>query len=306
MKDSKDKSTEPKATSKENIEWVLTTVFHLPRFWLIAGVIFIILSMFTVSWAPSKEASASFQVTGTTAIFLALLWLPSLLRVFALAGGGIKTPAGEINTGEGIDKLLTLLKQDTLGILISETTTAEERAAPGEKAKAGELRQQLETAYVSRIPMGQINNELAQLVEQYKQVRASMPSGDERTFQMESIVGRMRAIISQTKLSLNEIDAYLRSDDIGERLLGLSYVQSSGDERHFEQVAQIIGDPQSAFEQYQALRAVLETISHLNKSQRLALREILTKQRNYNENKGQWIKRGTDRYWLSNRILDRL
>src|SRR5581483_5227080 len=102
-----------------------------------------------------------------------------------------------------------------------------------EKAKAGELRQQLETAYESRIPMGQINNELAQLVEQYKQVRASMPSGDERTFQMESIVGRMRAIISQTKLSLNEIDAYLRSDDIGERLLGLSYVQSSGDERHF-------------------------------------------------------------------------
>jgi len=306
MKDSKEKSAELKAISKGNVEWVLTTVFNLPKFWLIASTIFIILSMFNVSWTPPKEASATFQVTGTTAIFLALLWLPSLLRVFALAGGGIKTPAGEINTGKGMSELLALLKQDTLGILISETATAEERAAPGEKAKAGEFRQQLETAYISRIPVGQRNNELTQLVEQYKQIRASMPYGGERTFQMESLVGRMRAIISQTKLLPNEVDAYLHSDDIGERLLGLACVQLNGDGQHFEQVAQIIDNPKSAFEQYQALRAVLETISRLNKSQRQTLSEILTKQQNYNRDKGQWIKRGTDRYWLSNRILNRL
>jgi hypothetical protein len=113
----------------------------------------------------------------------------------------------------------------------------------------------------------------------------------------------MRAIVSQANLSFNDINTYLQSSDEGERLLGISYVQWGGDERHFEQIVQIADDPKSAFEQYQVLRAIQKMLPHLSKTQKRHLQEVLIKQRDYNPGKNQWIKRGTDRDLLSNRIL---
>ena len=300
-----ERAAEQKPIPKGTIEWMLKAALHLPKFWLIISIIFIFLSLFNISWVPLKSLSISFQVTSATAVFLALTWLPALIRVFALVGGGIKTPAGEF-TSSGLTTLLSQLKQETLGVLISETTTAEEKVPLEEKAKTSRIRQELEEAYVSRIPPGQIHEQLAQLVERYKQLRTSMRSGPERTFQMESVMGGIRAIVSKTRLSLNEMIAYLQSNDEGKRLVGISSIQLNGDERYFDYVVQMLNDPQSAFEQYQVLRAVQKMLPYLNQTQKYRLKEVLIKQRDYEPNKKQWIMPGSDRDWLSTRILSTL
>jgi hypothetical protein len=51
--------------------------------------------MVDAAWTSTTGLSLTFHVTTITALFFALIWLPALLRVFALLGGGIKTPFGE-------------------------------------------------------------------------------------------------------------------------------------------------------------------------------------------------------------------
>ncbi|GCE27550.1 hypothetical protein KDA_30340 [Dictyobacter alpinus] len=58
-----------------------------------------VLRTFNITWnnAP-KGLAIAFQITPTTALSFALLWLPALLRIFTLLGGGLKTPAGELSS----------------------------------------------------------------------------------------------------------------------------------------------------------------------------------------------------------------
>lgn len=67
--------------SKDAVEWLLRRIIQLPKNWLIISCIFIFLSAFEVNW--NKELSVKFHVTTNTAIFLALLWLPSILKIFS-------------------------------------------------------------------------------------------------------------------------------------------------------------------------------------------------------------------------------
>src|SRR5438477_13212007 len=108
-----EKAIHHKPISKETVEWLMITVLRLPKYWIIISILFVLLSVFDLSWTGKTGFSLSFQISSTTAIFLALMWLPALLKVFALVGGGIKTPAGEI-TGLGMTDLLQSLDSETL------------------------------------------------------------------------------------------------------------------------------------------------------------------------------------------------
>jgi hypothetical protein len=88
MNNQVDSSANNQQISKDAVEWLLRRIIQLPKNWLIISCIFIFLSAFEVSW--NKELSIKFQVTTNTAIFLALLWLPSILKIFALTGGAVK------------------------------------------------------------------------------------------------------------------------------------------------------------------------------------------------------------------------
>src|SRR5262249_50807174 len=163
--------------------------------WLVVIGFLTLLSMLNLAWVPSKGLSFTFQVTSITAVVIALTWLPALLRVFALVGGGIKTPVGEV-TSSGLGTLAQSLDQETLGVLITRTARAEEHVAPQQQAEARQIRHELEEAYVSRIPHGQAHEQLVELMQRYKELRAKMPPGSERTFQLEAVIGGMRALAS--------------------------------------------------------------------------------------------------------------
>jgi hypothetical protein len=123
---------------------------------------------------------------------------------------------------------------------------------------------------------------------------------------MSSLAERMRALAPRVEFSHSEINSFLQStrmQEEGRRLLGLAIIRISGDANYFPQVLQIIDDPHSAFEQWQALRAMEQMMPSLKRVQKQSLQQILNKQRNYDVTKKQWIYPDSDRGWLSSTLL---
>ena len=66
-----------------------------PRPWLAAIGVAAALSIFEVTRTAAGALIVTARLTTTTVILVALFWLPFLLKVLALTGGGLKTVAGE-------------------------------------------------------------------------------------------------------------------------------------------------------------------------------------------------------------------
>ncbi|MEC4881401.1 MAG: hypothetical protein SAL70_08640 [Scytonema sp. PMC 1070.18] len=289
--------------SIQAVEWLLKQIIDIPKKWIIISIIFILLSTIQITWG--KEKSFQFKVNSTTAIFLALTWLPSVLKIFALTGGAVKTPAGEI-TGSSMMPMLRSLTPDSLGFLIEQTKLAEEAAPPQQQLEMRQIRQEWQKEYASRIPASEARELLEKLAQQYKEIRISMPSGSKRTFEMESVAGRMRALASQINFSEKEVLDLLQSQDQGKRLLGLSIAEWSGEPTYFAPVLHMISHSETAFEQTCALRAVQSMLFKLNPQQKEKLLAVLKEQRDYNEAQKQWIKPNSNRWLISDHILSEL
>jgi hypothetical protein len=289
--------------SRQAVEWLLKQMIDIPKSWLIISTIFIILS--TIQVNVGKENSFKFQVNNTTAVFLALTWLPSVLKIFALSGGAVKTPAGEI-TGSGTISMLRSLNPDSLGFLIEQTKLAEDVAPPQQQLELRQIRHQWQKAYASKVPLSETHELMERLAQRYKVIRNSSPSGAQRTFEMESIAGRMRALAPDVNLPVKEVKDLLQSKDEGKRLLGLSIVEWSGDTIYFDSVLNLISHSQTAFEQTVALRAMEKMVSKLDTQQKKDLQAALIEQRNYNPEEKRWIKPDSNRWIISDRILSAL
>lgn len=295
-----DKKTNNNQISKEAVEWLLRKIIVLPKNWLLINLIFIILSTIEVTWG--KDFSYKFAVKNTTAIFLTLMWLPAVLKIFALSGGVLKTPAGELDSS-GMISMLQSLSADSLGFLIEQTKSAEEVAPPEQQQEMRQIRQEWQRYYSSKIPVSDAKQLLEGLAQRYKDIRKSMPSGAQRTFEMESIAGRMRALAETVNFPVLEVERFLKSDDQGHGLLGLSVVEWSGDPIYFDLVLHIISNSKSAFEQTIALRAMESMLSRLDVQQKRELKSVLIKQRDFNPEEKRWIKKDSNRWLISEQIL---
>ena len=78
-------------------------------------------------------------------------------------------------------------------------------------------------------------------------------------------------------------------------------VQAMPTTDYFELVLESIRKSRSAFEQYQGLQAAERILPLLNADQKKELVEVLEDQRSGAP--GKYIKEGSDRWFLSNRIL---
>src|SRR4051812_173776 len=85
--------------------------------WVALMVVAAVVSTIHLDISERHKLSGSIAVTSLTAVLLALIWLPALLRVLGVAGGGVKTPAGEATT-PGLARLFDAvdpeMKRDTL------------------------------------------------------------------------------------------------------------------------------------------------------------------------------------------------
>jgi hypothetical protein len=289
---------------RTTLTWLLQTILQVPRKWLVVSGLFAFLSLFEVNWTQETGFSFIFRVTNTTLLFLALVWLPALLQVFALVGGMIRTPAGEF-TSPGIEQLLHLLdsetKDEALGALKVVLERAEERTPTPDELY--QVRQKLNEEYILPLSTEQVRRELSHMANRYQELRES-PSGARRNFLIEAIAGIMRTLTPKAQLSVEEVKTHLRSNHQGQRLVGLSFLESaSADVGHFEEVLKLVDQPQSAFEQYHALQALEKMLPDLNSKEKQRIREVMHSQRQYSQGKQQWIKPHSDRWYLSDRLL---
>jgi hypothetical protein len=93
--------------SLEDVDQLLAQVMNVRRGWAALVLLAAILSAVSLTF-KGGALEATVQVTAITAVLIGLVWLPAIVRVIALAGGGVKTPAGEATSGGLLDLLRSL------------------------------------------------------------------------------------------------------------------------------------------------------------------------------------------------------
>lgn len=94
---------------------------------------------------------------------------------------------------------------------------------------------------------------LEQHARTYEWVRAELPSGAERTVELDKVVTEARHIARDARLRTDELRALLVAPRQGDRVVGLAAVQATADQHVAADVLSIAVNPRTPFEGYHAL-----------------------------------------------------
>lgn len=300
-----DPTPEPGRVSLEKIQRLTRILMAVPHGWVACVAVAAVASLFQVNRAADGGLAFEFHVTNTTVLLLAVGWLPALLAVVAVAGGGLKTPAGEATT-EGLLPLLQVLdttaKQAILPTLVAGLEQAETASQPGARDQVRTLRREAEKE-LAALPLDAqtARRELDELAVTYDAIRAVEPPGRARTMHMSELVARARAAAVNARLGGPELrERCLRFGEApdGERIVTLTLVEALHEADCFPAVISGIGTSRSAFEQFRALRVARGLLPSLDAAQRAQLRQVIDGQRGL----GGYILPGTDRIVLADQI----
>jgi hypothetical protein len=291
--------------SLEMIQRLTRILMAAPRGWVACVAIVSVVSLFQVNRSADGGLAFEFHVTNTTVLLLAVGWLPALLAVVAVAGGGLKTPAGEATTG-GLLPLLQVLdttaKQAILPTLVAGLEQAETASQPGTRDQVRTLRREAEKE-LAALPLDAqtARQELDRAAVAYDAIRATEPSGRTRTMHMSELVAGARAAAVNARLGgrdLNERCLRFGEAPDGERIVTLTLIEALHQPDCFPVVLSGIGNSRSAFEQSRALRVAQRLLPSLDASQRHQLRQVIARQ----QGPDGYILPGTDRITLADQI----
>jgi hypothetical protein len=142
---------------------------------------------------------------------------------------------------------------------------------------------------------------------EYLRLRKEMEPGTRRTRAMTSIVTKMDKAMAVNPPEEDKVQDWLRSDDDGQRLLGITYLRHTPQVAMYDDLVNIVSGSRSAFEQYQALLAMERIARRMqDKLQQQQLIEVLKKQLDFNPGLKQWLEPGSDRASIAERILSRM
>lgn len=297
----------PSSTKLETIAQLLRSLLRLPAVWLKPILLLAFLSLFQVSWTEDGGFVFNFGVQNTTVLLLAAVWLPAGIKLLALVGGRVDTPTGGFSTG-GLEGILQAIapqtRDEVVGAFKVVLEDAEETAPYRERGQLREIREQLVEECCDPISPERAQQDLDKLADRYQALQEEYPSGTRRNFLFEAVAGGMRSLVDSANLSESEIFAHLQSQHQGQRLVGLSCLAKMQEtEKYFSPVLAAIASPDSAFEQMSALRVAEEMLPHLPAQQKQRLKRAIEQQRDYDESKNQWIKRGSERWAICDRLL---
>lgn len=256
------------------VQAITVIALDIPALWAVVCIAGAVLASIHINVDSHGDVSGSFAPSGISAVLVALVWLPSLLRVIALAGGGVKTPAGEATTG-GLLALLDVLepgtKRDTLPTLIAALTSPEVVVDPDRRDAVRPIQRDLEMqlAAASGPAMG-VREQLEARAREYEEIRENMEPSRERTLRMTTAMAEARAAARAAPLPLIDLRTMLSSNHDGERVIALALVQDQPDTRLLDLILPAISESRSAFEQYQALGAMFELVPMFGRDQREA------------------------------------
>jgi hypothetical protein len=254
-------------------------VMYVPRPWLALVLFAAAVSTIRLNFGGGHSVSGAVSVTALTAVLFALIWLPALLRVLAIAGGGIKTPAGEATTpglGSLFNSVDPATKRETFPSVLAALTSPGVLANPREHDESRVLRREIGTQLAAVTPVNEDPlQELERYARDYENLRESEPPGDERTRQMTRLTAEIRAIAIALPLSSGDLERMLEQGQDGDRIVALAVVQDRPELSLFDGICRAILESHSAFEQYNALVAMLEMVPLLDLGRQRRLAGVL-------------------------------
>lgn len=265
----------------EQLQALLAASVQLKRWWTWTMVAAAVLSTLRVERVANGDLGVTFRLTALTAILLALIWLPAVLRVIVVGGGSIKTPAGEATTRGLLDVLGSLdaeTKRDTLPSVLAALTSPEAFASSEDRAAIRVMRREVaaELAAASApLRLGGVREGLHRYAREYERVRETEPPGHERTMRLTTLTAEARALARTVPLSTVDIRHLLDSGGEGDRVIALVLAQDQPDARLFDLINDAIRNSRSAFEQYHALGAAYEMLALLSVDSRRQLLRTL-------------------------------
>lgn len=284
---------------------VLALVLQVSPWWVCVVALLVVLSMVDIDRVAGKT-DIHFSVTGTTAVFLALVWLPAIIRVLGVAGGHLKTPAGDVQTGGFLDLLRALgpdVQRGALPTVIATLEAAETERPEAERGRLRDARHASETRLAQlESGSGSPKGALDQLAQQYERLRGSLGPSAERTFEMNRLVAEARARARASRWAPADVREMFAKDE-GSRVMALAVMQVQPRAEYVDLICEAIENSRSAFEQYHALRAAEAHLDRIGDDGRQLLRESLERQRK----PGGWITRDDPSRWvLSGELLEKL
>lgn len=286
-----------------DIQKLLAAVLKVPTLWVLLVLGLALASTITAGRDARGAYGVEFRVSWITAAAVGLLWLPPLLRVVSLAGGGGKLSASgvEATTG-GLAGLLAVLSPDSkrqvLPSVIAALDTPKAEGQPGVR----QLRRELEGELADASP-DDPRPSLEALAVRYEQVRATQLPGDERTFLMTRIVAQARAFALGLRLPEDDARRYFAQGTEGARIIALAIVQAQPSAVLLDIVLDAIAESKSAFEQFHAIRALDALLPQLSPMQKQKARAVLEQQRQ----PGGWITPDDPSRWdYSGYLLEEL
>ncbi len=139
------------------------------------------------------------------------------------------------------------------------------------------------------------------LATRYATVRSATPAGPERTRAMEQVVVDARRQASQQDFDPAEVARWLSDGSDERRIIALAMMQQRKELRNLDLALEAIAHSHSAFEQYHALRLVEAMVDDLDQTERRRAIDVIR-----HEQRGLRFRHDTDRWHLSERILNRL
>jgi hypothetical protein len=232
----------------------------IPRLWIVVTSVATVISLFEVAPTARGLYAVSFRLTWVTVLLLALVWLPFLLKVLALSGGGLKGFGGEA-TFEGLGEILSQLSpEEELQVLpsfIAATKRSEETSTELEREKLRRLRKDLEERLAALSETGTL----------YEKLRSDMPSGPARTAELEKVMAKARVIAKDTEVSAKEAKELFDPGSEGNRIAAIALAQEKRNPEFFPFVIRAIAHPATPFEHYHALEAAYLMLPKLNEAQ---------------------------------------
>jgi hypothetical protein len=269
------------------------SVLRFARCWLLGSVVVLLGSLVRGGWTRREGLTLSFGIDSSTITLLIIALLPVVLALVLLVGGTFKAAGVEF-------------KVESVVAVIASLEDVLRQGTGDQRAELESVRRQLEQVAGESIEHAGNASGLLALGRRYGELRRQTPSGAVRTAEMTKLVVLMRATAVAARPGDREVLRWLESDDAGLRLLGAALARDRAKVDFFGPLLHQVADPRSAFEQYHALVAIEQLVPQLGPEQRKELITVLLDQRQYDEARRRWIAPNSDRWFLSQRLLQRL
>ena len=279
---------EPKPVSPQRIRAVFGAATSLPKWWVGALVLVALGSMVDVTFGE-KGSDWHISVGPTTLVAVALIWLPTAVRLLALAGGSVKAGGLEASS-TGLMQAPERFIED-----LTELRATADRPL-GRAPDSAAIESGVDRIAARYLPAEETLSPavLDGLAREYERLRRTMSSGDKRTMAMSKIVNEVRVRAAAAPESARRTaPGLLRSDAAGDRIVGLALVQGNPTGEVYGEVLHILTTALSPFEQYQCLVTLARILPDLDVTARARLRAALELEKT--DPRGLGVMKDTDR-----------